>query len=95
MAVKAKTHMRGYGRVHQRLRKAWDARVRTGTVRCARGANCLRAIGGIPDLIRPDEPWDLGHVEGDRHRYQGPEHRACNRGRAGVNKKKRRHSRVW
>src|SRR5215207_10927405 len=27
--------------------------------------------------ITPDEPWDLGHVDHDRSRYAGPEHRKC------------------
>ena len=43
--------------------------VATGTVHCAR---CQK-------LIRGDERWDLGHVDGDPTRYTGPEHARCNR----------------
>jgi hypothetical protein len=43
--------------------------VAAGCVRCAR---CGK-------LIRPDDEWDLGHVDGDPTRYQGPEHARCNR----------------
>ena len=52
----------GIGRSGPSSRRRWLA----GGVRCAR---C-----GEP--IRPGEPWDLGHVDGDRSRYAGPEHRA-------------------
>jgi hypothetical protein len=65
----AKTGERGYGPDHRRLRKSWEPRVKTGTVRCARCGN----------LIKPSEPWDLGHDDRDRSKYVGPEHRSCNR----------------
>ena len=45
----------------------------------AGGVQCVRC----GDYIRPGEPWDLGHVDGDRSRYAGPEHRRCNRGTTG------------
>jgi hypothetical protein len=76
----AKTSARGYGRRHQALRKRLAPRVASGVVLCAR---C-----GKP--ILPGEPWDLGHDDHDRTRYNGPEHRRCNRARV-----KRRQSRDW
>jgi len=35
-------------------------------------------------LIRPNEPWDLGHIDGDKTQYAGPEHAYCNRRAGGV-----------
>ena len=75
------TSAKGYGHVHQMLRKAWSRKVQAGGVVCAR---CGR-------LIWPGEPWDLGHDDHDRGRYQGPEHRACNR----RTNKRRLASRRW
>lgn len=41
-----------YGAQHQRLRKAWDALVQGGQVRCARGG----------ELLEPGAPWHLDHL---------------------------------
>jgi hypothetical protein len=72
-APRPNSSKRGYGKRHKRLRAAWAPQVAAGGVRCSR---C-----GEP--IAPSEPWDLGHDDGDRSRYRGPEHRACNRATAG------------
>jgi hypothetical protein len=74
------TSRRGYGWTHQKLRNRWARGVARGEVDCAR---C-----GEP--ISPEEPWDLGHVDGGRTRYSGPEHRACNRATASHKAKRRR-----
>jgi hypothetical protein len=69
-----------YGRPeHKARRRSWKPVVATGTVRCARGGECVFALDGLGGFIRPWEPWDLGHVDGDPTRYSGPEHRVCNR----------------
>jgi hypothetical protein len=67
---------------HRGRRRSLEPVVATGTVRCARGAACLRAdlvdgelVGGF---IRPGEPWHLGHPDGES--VGGPEHRRCNVG---------------
>ena|SRR6185312_5127846 len=63
-----KTSSRGYGYEHQKLRRAWAKRVATGSVACAR----------CGETILPDERWHLGHDDGDRNAYRGPEHARCN-----------------
>jgi hypothetical protein len=68
-----RTSARGYGWRHQQIRAGWKRVVLSGGARCAR---C-----GLP--IWPGDPWDLGHVDGDKSRYAGPEHRWCNRATAG------------
>ena len=61
---------RGYGSKHQTKRRVWARRIASGEqVSCAR---C-----GWP--ILPGQYWDLGHVDGDKSRYAGPEHQRCNR----------------
>jgi hypothetical protein len=74
-------HKRGYGRRHYKLRKLWKPKVAAGVVECAR---CHRPI-------LPGEPWDLGHVDGSKTVYSGPEHRRCNR----ATSRHRRQSREW
>jgi hypothetical protein len=69
----------GSGSGHRESRAQWKPVVDTGRVRCARGADCVFAVDGVAGLIRPGEPWDLGHVDDDPRRYSGPEHRRCNR----------------
>jgi hypothetical protein len=59
------TTARGYGRTHRAVRTYWLPFVRAGLVDCAR---C-----GLK--IEPGQEFDLGHVDGDRSRYSGPEHR--------------------
>jgi len=67
------TVRRGYGREHQLLRQRLAVLVEEGQAVCAR-------CGG---WIAPGSPWDLGHVDGDRSLWSGPEHRRCNRATAG------------
>jgi hypothetical protein len=81
---------RGYGHRHQQLRKRWVIRVARGDVRCAR----------CGELIDPNELWDLGHDDLDRTKYNGPEHRRCNRAvvthlKAALTPEVPRHSRKW
>jgi hypothetical protein len=64
---------RGYGPAHKAARSQLEPFVLAGGVKCAR----------CGESIRPGEPWDLGHVDGDRTRYSGPEHRYCNRATTG------------
>jgi hypothetical protein len=76
MAARAPTSSadRGYGTRHQRIRAAHAPLVLAGGVRCAR----------CGELIAPNEEWDMGHVDGDRSRYSGPEHAFCNRSAGGT-----------
>jgi hypothetical protein len=67
--AKGKTVERGYGEDHRRRRRRWKIQVDQGLVLCWR---CGK-------LIRPDEPWDLGHSDVDRSLWTGPEHTRCNR----------------
>jgi hypothetical protein len=64
-----RTQRLGYGVKHKQKRARLEPFVQAGGVRCAR-------CGG---LIEPGSAWDLGHVDGDKSRYAGPEHRWCNR----------------
>jgi|DewCreStandDraft_4_1066084.scaffolds.fasta_scaffold36337_4 hypothetical protein len=69
-----------YGYLHRQLRRAWAAQVALGGILCAR----------CGERIDPGEPWDLGHRDGSRVEYAGPEHARCNRA---TNRK--RYSREW
>ena len=66
------TTARGYGGAHRALRKRLAPLVASGQMRCAR----------CGEVILPGTPFDLGHADGDRTRYHGLEHAACNRGAA-------------
>jgi hypothetical protein len=68
--TKLSPEQRGYGQAHRARRRGIAPMVEAGIVRCAR----------CGELIRPGEPWDLGHVDGtERMVHSGPEHRRCNR----------------
>ena len=82
-----------YNRRHKAIRRMWARLVAQGGVRCHRGAECLFADGEQGGLIRPDEPWDLGHDAAGEIR--GPEHRRCNRATARWTKPESPRSREW
>jgi hypothetical protein len=63
------TAARGYGWRHQQQRAKVKRLVDAGQ------AVCWRCGGWIP----PGSKWDLGHLDGHRDVYAGPEHRSCNR----------------
>jgi hypothetical protein len=73
MSSNGLTTARGYGWAHQQLRARLLA-VYSPADPCWR---CQRPLGPDPELL------DLGHVDGDRTRYRGLEHRWCNRATAG------------
>ena len=78
------TTARGYGTAHQQLRRQIARIVDAGQ------AHCVRC--GKP--IIPGTPWDLGHDDNDRSRYQGPEHRGCNRSAGARNRQRRTQQRT-
>lgn len=77
---RASAAARGYDWAHQQERVRLAPAVATGAVTCARAAigQCLEARDGRSPLIRPGQPWDLGH-NAARTTWTGPEHRRCNR----------------
>lgn len=70
----ARTTDHGYDAEHKKLRASIQKQMDAGVV-----FHCWR--DGKP--IGPNEPWDLGHDDDDRTKYNGPEHRACNRATKG------------
>jgi len=77
------TTQRGYGSAHQALRARIAGQVKAGAAVCWR----------CGQLIQPGQPWDLGHTEGDRGSYAGPEHRWCNRAAGARNANQARRAR--
>lgn len=69
------TGQRGYGRSHKEERARWAPKVDAGLVDCAR----------CGQRLEPGRPWDLGHDDRDRGKYNGPEHLTCNRSAGGKN----------
>lgn len=65
----ARTTDNGYGNEHKKLRARINREVQAGKAYCWR---CTKPI-------KPNQPWDLGHDDDDRTKYNGPEHQACNR----------------
>ena len=61
-----------YGGDHPKIRRMWAPIVAEGGVVCS-GPN------GCGQLIRPGEPWDLGHPPGGA---RAPQHARCNRATA-------------
>lgn len=72
MPRKASTTARGYGSVHQRIRKQYARLVEQGQAICCR---C-----GLQ--ILPGSPFDLDHTD-TRDGYNGPAHPTCNRSAGG------------
>jgi hypothetical protein len=60
---------RGYGTAHRQRRANLAPLVAAGLVNCAR----------CGERIQPGALWDLGHVDGNRNQWSGPQHRHCNR----------------
>lgn len=67
--MSGRTTARGYGAEHKKHRAMVAREVAAGTAVCWR---CTKPID-------PHEPWDLGHDDDDRSKYNGPEHQFCNR----------------
>jgi len=62
-----RTTLLGYGTAHQKRRALEAKKVEAGV------AYCWRCRG----WIRPGSAWHLGHVDGDKSSYMGPEHARC------------------
>lgn len=69
-----------YPTSHAQDRERWRPYVEAGRVSCRRGEQCRRH----PDtLIRPGQPWDLGHPDAECSAPTAPEHEKCNRSAPG------------
>jgi len=77
-------YRREYGAAHRAKRKALAPRVAAGEVDCAR----------CQERIQPGQEWDLGHIDGDRLRYAGPEHRHSRDCSEGGNRATARHRKL-
>jgi hypothetical protein len=75
----ASTTARGYGAAHTRLRRQLLARWKPGDP-CARCGRPMLYRWMLDARGRKVSAIDLGHVDGDKTRYTGLEHVACNRG---------------
>jgi hypothetical protein len=67
------TTQRGYGNLHQKLRRQLAPIVNAGNALCTEPV-CLMTTRWIP----PHTAWDLAH-DRDNGGYRGPAHRSCNR----------------
>src|SRR5262249_9802228 len=57
--------------------------VDAGGYRCARGAACVFAEGGLGGIIEPGADWHYDHTD-DGHGYLGASHKICNLRAAGL-----------
>ena len=81
---KHKPYRPEYGAAHRAKRRALAPQVEAGRVDCAR----------CHQRIEPGQEWDLGHVDGDRQRYAGPEHRHARDCSEGGNRATARHRKL-
>jgi hypothetical protein len=79
-----KPYRRQYSQAHRAKRKALAPGVEAGLYNCAR---CQQPI-------LPGQEWDLGHIDGDRFRYAGPEHRHSRDCPEGGNRATSRHRKL-
>lgn len=113
MPNKPGTRLRGYGVEHTARRRQWKPKVDRGGVPCAwcgieippAGEGiCPAVLASGQRCLKNHHGWDLGHQEGTRNQWTGPEHQCCNRGKPGIRRGIRarvakvaagQHSRVW
>jgi hypothetical protein len=65
-----------YDNRHRVLRKRWERKLEAAW---AKGEEFICTRPGCNRPIGPFEPWDLGHKDGSKTEYNGPEHASCNR----------------